>query len=58
MFSSKEPDSNLKLIDFGLSCSYYRIDQEGIGKYLRMHTTAGTAYFMAPEVLSESYNNA
>lgn len=57
LFVSKE-DVNLKLIDFGLSRSYYKINQEGVGKYTRMHTTAGTAYFMAPEVLSENYNSS
>ena len=58
MFVSKDEDSNLKLIDFGLSRSYYKIGDDGEGKYTRMETTAGTAYFMAPEVLSESYNSA
>ena len=58
MFTNKDTDSNLKLIDFGLSRSYYKIDDDGEGKYTRMETTAGTAYFMAPEVLTESYNSA
>lgn len=58
MFESKDEDANLKLIDFGLSCSYYRVDQFGAGKYCRMSTKAGTAYFMAPEVLTENYTNA
>jgi calcium-dependent protein kinase len=58
MFVSNDEKSNLKLIDFGLSWSYYKIDNEGVGQYSRMQTTAGTAYFMAPEVLTESYNSA
>ena len=58
MFESKSKDANLKLIDFGLSCLYYRIDEKGTGKYLRMQTKAGTAYFMAPEILTENYSNS
>jgi calcium-dependent protein kinase len=57
MFKSKEENSNLKLIDFGLSMSYYKMDEEeqkcGL---IRMKTRAGTAYFIAPEVLSSDYS--
>lgn len=58
MFDSKDEGANLKLIDFGLSTNYYRINQLGEGKYLRMSTKAGTAYFMAPEVLAENYSGS
>ena len=29
MFKTKDQDSNLKLIDFGLSMSYYKTESEG-----------------------------
>jgi calcium-dependent protein kinase len=58
MFESTSKDANLKLIDFGLSCSYYRVLSSGVGKYTRMTTRAGTAYFIAPEVLEENYSMA
>jgi len=58
MFESTSKEANLKLIDFGLSCSYYRALASGAGKYARMTTRAGTAYFIAPEVLEENYSMA
>jgi calcium-dependent protein kinase len=58
MFESTKEDATLKLIDFGLSCSYYRTDQFGDSKYYRMTTRAGTAFFMSPEVLEQNYSNA
>ena len=57
MFVSKDKGANLKLIDFGLARSFYAIDEKGIGDYVRMQTQAGTAYFMAPEVIEGNYNN-
>lgn len=59
MFKSKEEDSNLKLIDFGLSMSYYKLDQnKKESSIVRMKTRAGTAFFMAPEVISHDYTES
>lgn len=55
MFESAEPDAKLKLIDFGLSRSFYKIEQSGFGKVIKMKTKAGTAFFMAPEVIRGEY---
>ena len=41
-------DGEIKLIDFGLAKTF-----TGMGK---LKTIAGTAYYMAPEVLQGSYN--
>lgn len=40
-----EEDSNLKLIDFGLSKKY--------GNIHKMRTRVGTPYYIAPEVLTD-----
>lgn len=58
MFKSDEEGSNLKLIDFGLSTSYFKSNGVGEAKFTRMTTRAGTAFFMAPEVLESNYSNA
>jgi len=59
MFKSKDEDSNLKLIDFGLSMSYYKLDKESQkSSMVRMKTRAGTAFFMAPEVISHDYTES
>jgi calcium-dependent protein kinase len=58
MFSSKEPGSTLKLIDFGLSRSFYKFQMTGEGKCLRMTTKVGTAHYMAPEILRQDYSYA
>ena len=55
MFESKEPDSKLKLIDFGLSRSYLEVSEDEEEKIVRMQTRAGTAFFMAPEVVKRNY---
>jgi calcium-dependent protein kinase len=57
MFESSKEGSNLKLIDFGLSCSYFKTNPTGESQYTRMTTRAGTAFFMAPEVLEQNYSN-
>lgn len=55
MFESDKKDSRLKLIDFGLSRSFYKFEKKGMGKVIRMKTKAGTAFFMAPEVIIQNY---
>lgn len=47
IFESKDVDSNIKLIDFGLSAKYG-------SSIRRMHTMVGTAYYIAPEVLNQA----
>ena len=48
VFETPEPDSNLKLIDFGTSKKL--LDNK------KLKTTMGTAYYVAPEVLNKSYD--
>ena len=49
LFSSMEPKSQLKIIDFGLSKVLNEIDQIMKGE-------VGTLYYMAPEVIMGNYN--
>jgi len=50
IFKSKADDSDIKVIDFGLSC---------MGKSAEhMHTRVGTPYYIAPEVLAKNYTFA
>lgn len=58
MLSTKEANSPVKLIDFGLSRSFFKYHDGGAGEMLRMETRAGTALYMAPEVLKKDYSNA
>ena len=49
----------MKLIDFGTATSYYIIDKKSEAEsFIRMSTTIGTAYFMAPEVFGDNYNQS
>ena len=48
LFETDEPNSEIKLIDFGLSRKY-SVDQ-------KMHTILGTPYYIAPEVLKGNYD--
>ena len=48
MLASKEYDSEIKLIDFGLSKRFYP-------ENIEMHTFVGTPYYVAPEVLKGKY---
>lgn len=58
MFSSDKPGAVLKLIDFGLARTYYKAESPEVSQVVRMRTRAGTAYFMAPEVILNDYTNA
>eukprot|EP01017_Pseudomicrothorax_dubius_P003551 TRINITY_DN10537_c0_g1_i2.p1 TRINITY_DN10537_c0_g1~~TRINITY_DN10537_c0_g1_i2.p1 ORF type:complete len:413 (-),score=84.82 TRINITY_DN10537_c0_g1_i2:166-1347(-) len=51
LFSDKTPDSEIKIIDFGLSKRIGKEDEKG------MSTLAGTPLYVAPEVLQGSYNH-
>jgi calcium-dependent protein kinase len=57
MLANKE-DKSLKLIDFGLSRSFYRFQGDGKGEFIRMETKVGTSLYMAPEVLQKNYTSA
>ena len=48
LFETAEPDSEIKLIDFGLSRKYSQDE--------KMHTILGTPYYVAPEVLRGEYD--
>lgn len=49
IFEDQTADSQLKLIDFGLSHRYTKNEN--------MRNILGTSYYMAPEVLKQEYNN-
>jgi len=51
LFKDKSDDSEIKIIDFGLS----RHDDENAGV---MNTKVGTPYYVAPEVLKRRYTKA
>jgi hypothetical protein len=42
MFEDKTKDSPIKLIDFGLSRSFIKLEGEGVNEIVRMSTKAGT----------------
>jgi len=48
LFENEDNDSEIKLIDFGLSKKY--------GMEEKMHTILGTPYYVAPEVLNGEYD--
>ena len=52
IFENESSQADLKLIDFGLA---HRFEQKRREK-LNMETVAGTSYYMAPEVLTGSYD--
>ena len=58
MLSKKGDKINVKLIDFGLSRSFYKMETSGKDALLRMKTKVGTAFFMAPEVIRKDYSNS
>jgi calcium-dependent protein kinase len=60
MMAGIDSTPTVKLIDFGLSRSFFKYRNQGndSGEMFRMETRAGTALYMAPEVLSKNYSNA
>jgi calcium-dependent protein kinase len=48
LFESVSPNSELKLIDMGLSTRY----RSSTGALVRMNTVVGTPHYVAPEVLT------
>jgi len=48
LFHEDRPDSDLKIIDFGVSTKFL--------KNQKFNETLGTAYYIAPEVLLQNYN--
>ena len=50
LLASTEEDSEIKLIDFGLSKRF-------LFKQEHMHTVVGTPFYVAPEVLRGDYDN-
>jgi calcium-dependent protein kinase len=55
LYETKEEDSGIKVIDFGLSkiCR-----TKNVGKIERLKTKAGTPYYISPEVLTGSYDKS
>lgn len=51
MSSTSEGSGTIKLIDFGLSRKFFEVSDTGEKALIRMKTKAGTAFFMAPEVI-------
>lgn len=58
MLSKNSEKINVKLIDFGLSRSFYKMENTGKDALMRMKTKVGTAFFMAPEVIRKDYSNS
>ena len=54
MFADKSEDSELKLIDFGLSKRFGKNESGAPGGDF-MHSIVGTPYYVAPEVLEGRY---
>lgn len=48
LFSKSKSPGNLKLVDFGLSNKF-------TNKFEKLHSSVGTPYYIAPEVLDEEY---
>lgn len=58
MFASEKEGAVLKLIDFGLARTFYKEELLEYNHIIRMRTRAGTAFFMAPEVILNNYSEA
>jgi calcium-dependent protein kinase len=48
LFENETDEANLKLIDFGVSCEFF--------KGTKLKETLGTPYYIAPEVLMQNYD--
>ena len=60
IFLNKEPDSPIKIVDFGLSKIFGEIKPIMKGNKIEkniMSLRVGTAYYMAPEVIQGNYDN-
>mmetsp|Transcript_45608 Transcript_45608/g.52525 ORF Transcript_45608/g.52525 Transcript_45608/m.52525 type:complete len:475 (+) Transcript_45608:69-1493(+) len=55
LFSDPSDTATIKMIDFGLS-HYYSKTGKPEEKVVRMHTKAGTPYYISPEVLAGDYD--
>lgn len=55
LFETKDDDSDIKIIDFGLS---KLVKQKATGKIEKCTTQAGTPYYIAPDVLTGSYDKS
>lgn len=58
LFADNTPESEIKLIDFGLS---KRFGSDGGSKEnikIKLQTIVGTPYYVAPEVLKGAYTNS
>ena len=55
LYETKEENSGIKVIDFGLSKICHT---KNIGKIERMKTRAGTPYYISPEVLAGNYDKS
>lgn len=53
LFENTQPDAEIKLIDFGLSCKYKTKETKKT-----MHSVVGTPNYVAPEVLKGSYGTS
>ena len=58
MLANKEEGSTIKLIDFGLSRSFFKPNAFGRSEMMRMETRAGSSLYMAPEVLTQDYSSS
>ena len=58
MLTSRGEDTVVKLIDFGISRSYFNFEVGRGAEILRMQSLAGTTPYMAPEVFRRNYSNS
>ena len=59
IFQNDTADSEIKLIDFGLSKRFGTVQApDNTLHQVKLQTIVGTPYYVAPEVLKGNYNNA